>query len=71
MTANINEAIQKIKQVGASNARIVPEPGQSAVDGNHRIEVREVTGWVPVVTGIKRKMAEDIVAQAVNRVILG
>jgi hypothetical protein len=71
MAANLQEAIQRIKRVGASNARIVPMSGQSAVDGNHQIEILESGGWHTVITGIKRRMAEDIVAQAVNRVILG
>lgn len=71
MTANINEAVQKIKQVGLSNARVVPMPGQSVVGGLHQIEIRENSVWLAVVTGITETMAESIVAQAANRVILG
>ena len=71
MTANINEAIQKIKQVGATNTRIVPMPGQTALDGKQQVEICEAGNWRAVVVGVTRKMAEDIVAQASNRVILG
>ncbi len=71
MTADINEAVQKIKQVGTRNARIVPMSGQSALDGRQQLEIREGSEWRPIVTGITRKMAEDILAQAVNRVLLG
>ncbi len=71
MTANLNEAIQKIRQLGASNARVVPMPGQSVLDGNHQIEINESGTWHVIVTGIRKKMAEDVIAQACNRVILG
>ncbi len=71
MTANINEAIQKIKAVGTSNTRIVPMVGQSAVAGRQQIEICENGVWRAVVSGITQKMAEDIVTQATNKVILG
>jgi hypothetical protein len=70
MVANINEAVEAIKRVGGTNARIVPMPGQD-VNGRQQVEIREGTSWYPVVTGVSRKMAEDIIAQAVNKVILG
>jgi hypothetical protein len=70
MVANINEAVEAIKRVGGTNARIVPMPGQD-VNGRQQVEIREGTSWNPVVTGVSRKMAEDIIAQAVNKVILG
>lgn len=71
MTANINEAIQKIKKVGGTNARIVPMAGQNVLEGKVQIEVRDGGNWQAVVSGITQKMAEDIIAQATNRVILG
>jgi len=71
MTANINEAIQKIKRVGGTNTRIVPMAGQSIVEGRVQIEVRSGGEWETVVTGVTQKMAEDIVSQATNKVILG
>jgi len=71
MTANINEAVQKIKKVGPSNARVVPMAGQSVIDGLHQVEIRESGTWLPVVTGVPKAMGESIVAQASNRLILG
>jgi hypothetical protein len=68
---DLNEAIQKIKQVGASNARAVPMAGQSVNDGNYQIEICENGNWRSVVSNVKKQMAEDIIQQAVNRVILG
>lgn len=68
---NVNEAIQRIKTIGASNVRIVPMDGQPINDGNHQIDIRNGTGWETIVTGVKKRMAEDIVNQAVNKVILG
>lgn len=70
MPANINEAIQKIKAVGPNSVRIMPMAGQP-IDGDHQVEINATGSWVPVVTGIKRSMAEDIVRQATNRVLLG
>jgi hypothetical protein len=71
MTANINEAILKIKQVGRGNTRIVPMTGESTLDGKQQIEICESGNWRPVVAGVTRKMAEDIIGQASNKVILG
>lgn len=68
---NFNEAIQKIKAGGAKNVRVLPEKGQSINDGNYQIEILENGNWLPLVSGIKKKMAEDIVQQAINKVILG
>lgn len=63
---NLNEAVQKIKSVGSLNARVV-----SSADGKAEIEVREGGNWTTLVSGITRKIAEDIMSQATNRVILG
>ena len=68
---NINEAVQKIKRAGATNVRVVPMDGQSAISGMHKIEVKDQGTWFVVVEGIQKKMAEDIITQATNKVILG
>mgnify|MGYP001594996388 CR=1 FL=1 len=65
MTANINDAIQKIKSLGLSNTRIVSSGEKSC------IEVRENGQWNKVIVGVTQRIAEDIVAQATNKVILG
>ena len=71
MTVNINEAIAKIKQVGQTNTRIVPMAGQSVLDGKCQIEVREGGSWNAVASGLTQRMAEELVASASNKVILG
>ncbi len=68
---NLNETINTIKKIGASNTRIVPMENQNPLDGNVSIEVRLDGNWSPVVSGIKKSTAEDIIRQATNRVILG
>jgi len=67
---NLNEAIQKIKQAGATNARSVPMPNSSVRGGDYQIEICQNGVWAPIVTGVKQPMAESIIAQALNRVIL-
>lgn len=71
MTININEAIQKIKKVGAQAVRTVPMPGQSIDGGDYQIEINNNGQWDPIVVGVKKPMAEDIVRQATNRMLLG
>lgn len=71
MAVNVNEAIEKIKKAGAANVRTVPMPGQNVNAGDYQIEINESGTWIPVATGISKKIAEDIVSQATNRVILG
>lgn len=68
---NLNEAISRIKSVGVHNVRIVPMQNESVIDGNHQIEVNESGAWTTIIAGIKRNIAEDLVRQATNKVILG
>ena len=67
---NINEAVQKIKKAGATNVRVLPMDGQS-FSGLHKIEIRNGGAWAIVVEGLEKAMAESLVQQAVNKVILG
>lgn len=71
MPLNLNEVINSIKKVGASAVRTVPMSGENVNDGNYQIEIRSGDMWTPIVTGVKKPMAEDIIRQAVNRVIIG
>jgi hypothetical protein len=72
MSININHATQSLRRVGQQNVRIVPMPGHSAVSGQHRIEIKEANAdWQPLVEGLERSLADNIVQQAFNRVILG
>lgn len=71
MPINVNEAIQKIKQAGSASVRAVPMPGQNVQTGNYQIEIKSGDLWTPIVVGVNKKIAEDIISQATNRVILG
>jgi len=71
MPINVNEAIQKIKQAGSSCVRAVPMPNQNVLSGDYQIEVKTNDVWAPIVVGVNKKIAEDIISQATNRVILG
>ncbi len=68
---NVSGATVAIKRAGAANVRVTPVPGQSITDGDHQIEISENGIWSTVVTGIKKPIAEQIVSQALNRVICG
>jgi hypothetical protein len=62
---NMNEAVTKIKQIGTANTRIIESSGACS------IEVYQDGKWDPLVVGVTKRIAEDIVSQATNRVILG
>lgn len=71
MSINVNDAVSAIKKAGVVNTRVTQMPNQS-LDGLHQIEVQTTPGvWQPILMGIKKTMAEDIIRQATNRVILG
>lgn len=66
---NISEVVQQIRSVGANNSRIVPI--SSGGNTTYKIEINESGAWRPVIAGVNLNMAEDMMRQAVNRVILG
>lgn len=68
---NLSEAVQQIKTAGAKNVRVVPMSGQPVNTGLYTIEVKQGQGWVGIVDGVSKTVAEGIVTQAVNRVICG
>lgn len=67
---NINETVKKITKVGASNVRVIPMEGQS-FNGLHKIEIRDQGSWTMIIEGIEKCMAENLVRQAINKVLLG
>jgi hypothetical protein len=67
---NINEAVIRIRKAGTSNVRVLPMDDQSFT-GLHRIEIRDQGAWVMVVEGLEKNMAENLVQQAIKKVILG
>lgn len=68
---DISEAIVKIKEAGAGRVRTVPMSGENALTGKYQIELNESGAWNPIARGMSRKMCEDVISQALNRVILG
>jgi hypothetical protein len=71
VSINLNETTAAIRKAGAVNVRVVPMKGQT-IDGEHQIEIQNVPGtWQTILTGIKKPMAESIVRDATNRVLLG
>jgi hypothetical protein len=71
MAINVNEATRKIKEVGSANVRAVPMAGQDVQIGSYQIEIRKNDIWEIVAECPNKKIAEDIISQAVNNVILG
>ena len=71
MVLDVNNATLAIKKAGATNVRATPMSGQSITEGDYQIEINENGQWIPVIAGIKKLIAEQIITQALNRVILG
>jgi hypothetical protein len=63
----LQEAVNKIRQAGEANSRIVPTTGSKQV----RIEVNIDGKWITVIESIDGNMAEDVFKQAKNRMICG
>lgn len=70
MRVDINGVNLAIRNAGSINTRITPMSDKSA-DGLYMIEVREGSEWRPILTDVKRNIAESIVASSVNKVLLG
>lgn len=68
---DVNQIVTRIKAVGATNCRVVPMEGQRINDGNYQIEIKDNGGWVPIAVNMNKMLAENLVSQAVNRVICG
>lgn len=62
---NMNEAINTITKAGNSNVKIEQE------GSSYKIVVLQGGVWTPIITGITKPIAEDIVKQATNRTLLG
>lgn len=66
MVGNITEATAKIRKVGSLNTRIV-----EGADKLCQVEVKENGAWTPVVVGLTKVLAENLVSQATKQVICG
>lgn len=62
---NMKEIISQLRQAGKKNIRIVQQQEECT------IEVNNGSSWSPVLSGIKKDLAEDIVQQSVGNVLLG
>jgi endoglucanase Acf2 len=71
MSINVNEAVNKIKAVGLSNVRAVPMHDQNVQSGKYQIEIKNSNSWVVIAECPNKKIADDIISQAANNVILG
>lgn len=71
MAVNVNEAVAKIKAVGSTNVRAVPMNGQNVHDGAYQIEIKQNDNWVIIAECPNKKIADEIIIQATNNVILG
>jgi hypothetical protein len=71
MSVNVNEAVSKIKSVGRNNVRSVPMSGQDVHNGSYQIEIKENNTWVSIAECPNKKIADEIIIQATNKVILG
>lgn len=68
---SMNEAIQSIKAAGERKVRVVPMPDQSVQSGLYQIEILAEGAWAPLVNNLPHSTANDLVRNALNRVILG
>lgn len=68
---NVNEAFVRIKKAGSNNVRVIPMPGQDALNGLYQIEINESNNWSVIATGMPRSTADDLVKKATSRVICG
>lgn len=64
--ATVKEAVEKIRQVGLDNARII-----QLGNGKTKIEIKTKAGWVSVLSNVNSGIAEDILRQATNKMLLG
>lgn len=71
MSIDISQATTLIKEAGANHVRLLPMPGQNILEGDYQIEVKNSGEWRVIVTRVKKQIAEQIISQALNRVICG
>jgi hypothetical protein len=65
--SNYKKAIDRIREVGINNARISPVPNSRKT----KIEIKVNNNWVTVLRDLDQTIAEDVLRQATNKVILG
>jgi hypothetical protein len=63
----IREAVEVMKQVGPTNIRKAASRTAGAVD----IQVCRDGQWVTLLSGLNQSIADDVVRQATDRMLLG
>lgn len=71
MAINLNEAIVKIRKLGDRSVRSVPMVGEKVNSGLYCIEVFEGNSWSPIIEGVTKSTADQIISQATNKTLLG
>ena len=62
----MQNAIQQIKQAGPENTKITPTENNLV-----KIQIKTPTGWVTIANNLKQNLAEDMIRQSTNRLLLG
>jgi len=62
---NLNEAINKMTKAGPGNVKVIQDKEK------YKIEAKVGGVWVPVIGGLEKSIAENLVLKALNRTILG
>ena len=66
MSINPDAITETIKRAGKINTRVTP-----TADGKTQIEINEGGSWRVIQSGISQRIAENLVKQATQGVILG
>lgn len=61
------EAAERVKRTGRNSSRIVP----SNCGETYNIEILENGSWLPILTNVDKNIAESIINQQRDNVILG
>jgi len=67
---NLNEVTNRIKAAGRKNVRLIVMDGQDIATGDYKIEVFDGQ-WITIAEGVKKNIAESMITQALNKIILG
>lgn len=65
--ANYKDAVNRIREAGSGNTRISPIPNSRKV----KVEIKVNNSWVTVLRDLDQTIAEDVLRQATNKVLLG
>lgn len=61
---NLTETVNAIKAAGPLKVRIVPQTGEHYETGLYVIEILKESSWCPILSGVPRQTADNLVNQA-------